>query len=69
MKMTESEVIASLRKLEKKWPAGLWLFSTGNSMSLMRTHKNGSRHDPKNGSMDSKLQVTSFNISNDGGDW
>jgi hypothetical protein len=61
-------VTRALRKLERSWPKGLWLFATGNGLSLMREHADGSRHN-RTGGMDQDLEIASFNIKNDGGDW
>lgn len=71
-KLSEEAVASALKRLQAKWPDGLWLFSNGQSVYLMRTHADGTRHiasgDTKGG-MDPALIVASFQIPNDGGDW
>jgi len=65
----EKRVIRALKRLEKIWPEGLWLFSANGTLNLMRTHPDGSRNIPGEEGMDPSLKIQSFKIQNDGGDW
>ena len=66
----EKNAIATLRRLEKRWPKTLWLFCDGNGVRVMRCGENGEHVTTGNfGGMDPDYMVTSINIDNDGGDW
>lgn len=72
----EKAAIASLRRLEKRWPKSLWLFSASGGLHVMKCGANGERRvlasksgDDSEGGMDSSAIVATIDIPNDGGDW
>lgn len=67
----EQNAIKSLKKLAKKWPKTLWLFSASGTLCVMRTGDFGKQvFHGKGGSVDPEYIVTTIsNINNDGGDW
>ena len=67
----ERRAIATLKRLAKKWPRSLWLFSANGRLHVMRYKPDGTRAlDPHlNGSMDQKYSLGAIEIPNDGGDW
>lgn len=66
--MSEQQVIAALKKLEKGWPENLWIFCNGQGVYLMR-NKEGQRAMTPDGSVDPNYVVERFFIESDGGDW
>ena len=71
MKLTKEEenAIATLKRLEKRWPKTLWLFATGMSINVMRCGEDGEQVTDSSGGMDQDYIVDSIDIPNDGGDW
>lgn len=65
----EKAAINALKKLEKKWPKSLWLFSGGGDLCVMRFNENGEIATTKTGSVDDDYIVEHIAIINDGGDW
>lgn len=65
----ERNAISTLKRLEKRWPKTLWLFSNGMSISIMRCGENGEHVTEDHGGMSLDYIVDSVNIENDGGDW
>lgn len=72
----EKSAIRTLKRLEKRWPKSLWLFSAGGSLIVMRKNSDGERAGVinKDGKMtgqgaDSNYEVEHINIENDGGDF
>lgn len=66
----ERKLVAKLKRLQKDWPKGYWLFSASGTLHLMRMHPDGTRNVPGEDGMDHSLIVDSFRkIQNDGGDW
>lgn len=69
------KLIRRLKQIQGEWPTEekVWLFCTGNSIYLMATHPDGSRHDHNaagvSPGMDPDLEIASFRIPHDGGDW
>lgn len=60
----------ALKKLEKDWPNGLWLYAANGTLNLMTTHDDGSIQKPGNDGVDHDLVVQSYSkIQCDGGDW
>lgn len=60
----EKRAINTLKRLSKKWPKDLWLFSANGSLCVMkgRGDEMAEGHDPD-------LAVATIDIPNDGGDW
>jgi hypothetical protein len=70
----EKNAIAALKRLAATWPKSLWLFATGNALSIMKRGPNGKRMmEPTaghaGGGVDPRYEAASVNIPNDGGDW
>lgn len=76
--LTDDEVraIASLKRLAKRWPKSLWLFSASGTLHVMRKVDGApvyrmSRNTvgaPIEG-VDQAYSVATVDIENDGGDW
>ena len=66
----EQKAIASLKRIAKKWPKSLWLWSASGSLWVMRRGPDGERmqHPSKSG-VDQAYILASVDIPNDGGDW
>lgn len=65
----EKAALSSLRRLAKKWPESLWLYSASGSLCVMRCDAAGERvHLPTDG-VDPDYCVETIDIPNDGGDW
>lgn len=69
MKLTpeEKRAIATLKRLAKKWPDSLWLYSAGGTLNIMR--KIDGKRAFCGASPDSDTIVDTIEIENDGGDW
>ena len=66
----EKNAINTLKRLEKRWPDSLWLFSANGTLCVMRHGKNGEQvHTGTGEGVDSEYIITTINIHNDGGDW
>ena len=66
----ETDVIKDLKKLAKKWPKSLWLFSASGTLCVMKSGENGEQVTASSGEMDQDYIVdTILGIPNDGGDW
>lgn len=65
----EAKAIASLKRLAKKWPKSLWLFSAGGSLNVMRYDDNGQPVHLSNCGVDPYYSLDTINIPNSGGDW
>lgn len=66
----ERKAIASLKRLAKKWPPSLWLFTNG-AISIMKNRPDGTRAITITGGVDPDYTVDSIGeqIPSDGGDW
>lgn len=65
----ERRAIDSLKRLAKKWPKSLWLFSASGSLEVMRCDESGD-HAMDGEGVDPRYIVASIQgIPNDGGDW
>jgi hypothetical protein len=70
IKLTKEEetAIAELKRLAKRWPKSLWLFSASGTLNVMqkvdqeRMYTYGTKVNPD-------YIVTTIKIDNDGGDW
>jgi hypothetical protein len=71
----EKAAIAALKRLAKKWPESLWLFSASGTMNVMKCDDNGERvYHPQGtyfdgGGVDQDYCIDYIDIPNDGGDW
>jgi len=67
----EKSAISALKRLAKKWPKSLWLFSASGTLCVMKAGPNGEQvHTSKNGGIDPDYIVETIKgIQNDGGDW
>ena len=66
--MTEDQAVAALKKLAKRWPKTLWLWSASGSLHVMRL-QDGTRAMNDVGGVDDHYRLASIEIPNDGGDW
>jgi len=68
--LAEQKAIQALKRLAKKWPKSLWLFSASGTLNVMRSGPKGEQvHTSGHGGIDPDYSVTTVNIPNDGGDW
>lgn len=73
----ERNAIASLKRLAKRWPKSLWLFSASGTLNVMKCDEAGEQvMRPEyrgcaggGGGVDSDYRVDTIEIPNDGGDW
>ena len=66
----ERAALAALKKLAKRWPKSLWLFSASGTLHLMRKSEIGERCMTPDGYVDQNASVWSTrDVENDGGDW
>ncbi len=68
----ERRALASLRRLAKRWPERLWLFSASGALMVMLVDERGEQAmtDPNHGGVDPRYIVDEIDgIPNDGGDW
>lgn len=65
----EKNAINTLKRLAKRWPESLWLFSTGGDLSVMKYEADIDKAFTTRGSYNQDYQVASVDIPNDGGDW
>ena len=66
----EKAAISALRRLAKKWPKTLWLFSASGTLTVMRCDENGEHAHLDSFGVDPDYIVdTIIGIDNDGGDW
>lgn len=65
----EQKAIAALKRLAKKWPSTLWLFSANGTLNVMRKGDDGEHVILDNGGVDPDYSLDTVRIENDGGDW
>lgn len=65
----EKRAIAGLKRIAKKWPKTLWLFSASGTLCVMRTDDDGERAHTRGAGVDPDFVVETIQIPNDGGDW
>jgi len=65
----EMRAINALRRLAKRWPKTLWLFSASGALCVMRRNEEGDRARVEGGGMDPAYVIATIDIPNDGGDW
>lgn len=69
MTTEERRAISSLKRLAKRWPQSLWLFSASGSLCVMRRGPDGGLARTADGGADPDYALATINIPNDGGDW
>lgn len=66
----EQRVIEDLKRIAKRWPRTLWLYSASGSLHVMRTGEDGEPVKKLAGDgVDPNYSVATIDIPNDGGDW
>ncbi len=65
----EIKAIAALKRVAKKWPSTLWLYSASGQLNVMLKSEEGDRVFTRDFGPDPDYIVTSIDIENDGGDW
>lgn len=66
----EKRAIATLKRLAKRWPKSLWLFSASGTLCVMRALPDGDfAHTRDDGVDPNYVLETITGIPNDGGDW
>jgi hypothetical protein len=69
----ELSAIRALKRLAKRWPKSLWLFSASGNLHVMQTGENGERvmdHGTiADGGVNLDYLLATVDIPNDGGDW
>lgn len=70
----EKRAIAALKRLARKWPKTLWLYSASGSLNVMRCNSAGKhavldRGLDQHGGVDPTYSLAVIDIPNDGGDW
>ena len=66
----EKSTINTLKRLAKRWPESLWIFSAPGGLHVMRYKQSGERAVMQNGAMDPNYIVDTISgIEHDGGDW
>ena len=72
MKLTQEEqaAITALKRLARRWPQSLYLFSASGSLLVVKTDEGGGLPHTPNGSVDNAFVVEHVHgIPNDGGDF
>ena len=67
----EEKAINALKRVAKKWPESLWLFSGNGTLCVMKK-RDGKRAMKMLGGSESvnpAYEIDVINIENDGGDW
>jgi len=71
--LEEIKAISSLKRLAKRWPESLWLFSADTTLSVMKRNGDGEQAmvEDARGHMcvDHDYEVDVIYIPNDGGQW
>lgn len=65
----EEKAIAALKRIAKKWPESLWLFSASGTLCVMKKYPGNSRYPPGWSDLSTEAEVATIAIENDGGDW
>lgn len=65
----EKKAVAALKRVAKKWPQSLWLFSANGDLCVMRYGPDGQRVMDGSGISQAYEIDKIDNIPNDGGDW
>lgn len=62
----ERRAISALKRIAKRWPQSLWLFSASGTLNVMKKSEGGSVGSE---APDPARSVATIEIENDGGDW
>ena len=65
----EEAAVRSLKRLAKKWPKSLWLFSASGTLWVMKYKPDGERAMDGFGVDQDYVLAKIDGIPNDGGDW
>ncbi len=65
----EAAAIAELKRLAKRWPKSLWLFSASGTLHVMRCAEDGTIATLPTYGVDPDYSLATVAIPNDGGDW
>lgn len=65
----EKNAINTLKRLAKRWPESLWLFSGSGTLCVMKKSAEGEHVREDNGAVSQDYIVGTIDIENDGGDW
>jgi hypothetical protein len=66
----EARAIRAMQRLARTWPSSLWIFATGNPLTVLKCGDEGERvMTAVNGGPDPDFSVATVSIPNDGGDW
>lgn len=65
----EAQAIRALKRLARRWPRQLWLFSAAGSLHVMKADEQGRHHYRSDQSVDPSFSLATVDIPNDGGDW
>ncbi len=66
----ELEWIEDFKKLAKRCPKKIWLFSASGTLHVMKVPKDGNEmNDGVGGGVNADNSIDTVDISNDGGDW
>jgi hypothetical protein len=65
----EARAIRALKRLAKRWPSSLWLFSASGSLCVMRSGEDGKHVHTAEYGIDPRYSLDTIDISSDGGDW
>jgi len=66
----EQKVINALKRVAKKWPKSLWLYSASGTLHVMKAGENRDQvHLGEGISIDPDYCLDIIDIPNDGGDW
>ena len=71
MDITKEEELAIkvLKRVAKKWPKSLWLFSASGTLCVMKKNADGQTMMLPTLGVDPDYVVDTIDIENDGGDW
>ena len=64
----ERKAIAALKRLAKRWPKSLWLYSASGTLWVMSMGEDGKPARDGEG-VHQDYVITHIGITNDGGDW
>ena len=67
--LEEQKAIDALKRLAKKWPSSLWLFSASGTLHVMRKGSDDEHVVLRHGGVDPDYSLATVKIENDGGDW
>lgn len=65
----ERKAIDALKRLSRRWPKSLWLFSGSGRLCVMRCRQDGLPAMTDEGGVDPDYCLATIGITNDGGDW